>query len=51
MVELERKIFTNKKTNQRSIVLPKDLFIKVKNGKKIKLNPKKIKIKEFELLE
>ena len=48
MVELIRKLFTNKKTNQRSITLPKDLFVKIKDGKKIKLNPDKLKIKDFE---
>lgn len=35
--ELKRKIFINKKTEQRSITLPKKLFRGKKNSKKVKL--------------
>jgi hypothetical protein len=44
-----RKLFKNKRNNQISITLPRELFVKWKEGKATKINPKKarIRIEEF----
>lgn len=46
---ITRKLFKNKRNNQISITLPRELFSKLKDGKIVKIHPKraKFRIEEF----